>query len=277
MNIEMKYHNVYYYCNIVSNIIEHLQEEYLTTLAEFSHSYLDEIPRDYCKESVLILFCRWSIKCIMDEDMEKEIHELSCRLDKLDKDDEDRLQKAFWCDDTYFSFEVERAIEFYFGEKITFYDWLIEESYDLLEDAFDDYLIELWIAGKYEDLVDQIANEMFYILFQNRIFLLNFNHYMSIVHEQNFNHVYLPQWVKRAVFFRDRGKCVLCNKDLSGEWSIVENGGVHFDHMVSLEQGGINDVSNMQLLCDKCNLKKGRRSDTNNIYQNWFDNNDGDR
>jgi len=271
MDIEMKYHNVYYYCNVVSNIIEYMQADFLTKLSEFSHSYLDEIPEKYCKESVLILFCRWSVKCIMDEDMKTEIQTLKLRLDNLDNNDEERIKKAFWYDDTYFSFEVERAIEFYFGEKNTFYDWLIEEPFDLLEDAFDDYLIGLWIAGRYEDVVDRIANEMFYILFQNRDFLLNFNHYMSIVHDHRFKHVYLPQWVKRAVFFRDRGKCVVCNKDLSGQWSIVETGSIHYDHMVSLENGGLNDISNIQLLCDTCNLEKGVRSDTNNVYQNWYE------
>ena len=43
MNIETKYHNVYYY-GILSNIIEYQQEEFLTKLWEFSHTYLEEIP-----------------------------------------------------------------------------------------------------------------------------------------------------------------------------------------------------------------------------------------
>lgn len=271
MDIEMKYHNVYYYCNIISNMIEHMQAEYLTKLSEFSHGYLAEIPENYCKESVLILFCRWSVKCIMDEDMETEIETLKLRLDTFDKSDKERIKKAFWYDDTYFSFEVERAIEFYFEEKSSFYDWVLAEPFELIEDAFDEYLVELWIAGRYEDLVERIANEMFYILFQNRDFLLNFNHYMSFVHDNKLKRVYVPQWVKRAVFFRDRCKCVCCGIDLSGQWSIVEEGSVHYDHMVSLENGGLNDISNMQLLCDTCNLEKGIRSDTTNVYQNWYD------
>ena len=36
MNIEMNYHNVYYYCSIVENIIEERQMEFLTKLSEFS-------------------------------------------------------------------------------------------------------------------------------------------------------------------------------------------------------------------------------------------------
>ena len=42
MNIEMKYHNVYYYCGILNNVIEYQQEEFLTKLWEFSHVYLEK-------------------------------------------------------------------------------------------------------------------------------------------------------------------------------------------------------------------------------------------
>lgn len=208
----------------------------------------------------------------MEEDMERELAELKELIPKISEVDSIVLQKAFWKKGGYFSFEVERAIEHYYGEKSRFYDWLKEEAAcDLIEDAFENYLFELWIGGKYEDVVERIANEMFYILFQNRKFLLRFNFYMSRAHEDKFSRTYIPQWVKRAVYYRDRGKCVLCNKDLSGQLAIIEDNEVHYDHMVSLEQGGINDVSNIQLLCKQCNLVKGELSNTNNIYQNWYD------
>ena len=50
---------------------------------------------------------------------------------------------------------------------------------------------------------------------------------------------------------------------------------IHYDHMVPLEQGGMNDVTNIQLLCSSCNLSKGTFSATSNIYQNWYDMNKG--
>lgn len=216
MNIEMRYHNVYYYCGILNNIIEYQQEEFLTKLWEFSHVYLEEIPKQYRKESVLLLFCRWSVKSIMEEDMAEELAELKRLIEKFSGKGKENLEDAFWSDGTYFSFEVERAIEHYCEKKTRFYDWLKEETYDILEDAFDDYLFELWIGDEYETIVNKIADEMFYILFLNREFLLCFNHYMSRTHKTKFSHAYMPQWVKRAVFYRDRGKCVLCGNDLSG-------------------------------------------------------------
>lgn len=36
----------------------------------------EEIPEKYDKESVLLLFCKWSVRSIMEEDMQPEIFEL---------------------------------------------------------------------------------------------------------------------------------------------------------------------------------------------------------
>jgi 5-methylcytosine-specific restriction endonuclease McrA len=61
-------------------------------------------------------------------------------------------------------------------------------------------------------------------------------------------------WVRDAVFFRDHGRCVLCQVDLSG--LLATDRSDHFDHMVPLEKWGINDPCNIQLLCEVCNLRK---------------------
>lgn len=81
--------------------------------------------------------------------------------------------------------------------------------------------------------------------------------------------VNIPEWAKRAVFFRDRGRCCLCFKDLTGIISLKSS--KNFDHIVPLAAGGLNDVSNLQLLCAECNSKK--RHDhiiTSNYYQAWY-------
>lgn len=61
-----------------------------------------------------------------------------------------------------------------------------------------------------------------------------------------------PEWSKRAVIARDRGICANCGKNLVGE---LEDP-YHFDHIVPLSKAGTNDLSNLQLLCSDCNLKK---------------------
>lgn len=46
---------------------------------------------------------------------------------------------------------------------------------------------------------------------------------------------------------KQRGKCPVCREKLDV---------FHIDHVVALSRGGSNDISNIQLLCKPCNLKK---------------------
>lgn len=113
---------------------------------------------------------------------------------------------------------------------------------------------------------------MFYILFANRRLLANLNDLLARTVQLNFSddlpddiahlfdrtgklkRVAVPEWVKRAVFHRDRGMCSSCNKDLSGLVSAQPDR--HYDHIVPLAIGDLNDVTNIQLLCEACNLAK---------------------
>ena len=129
--------------------------------------------------------------------------------------------------------------------------------------------------------------ETFFVLFQNRGLLLLFNEMLAgiiansdadeSIQDSNkylastgrFKRVAIPSWVKRAVYFRDRGFCVMCQKDLSGILNIRNT--KNYDHVVPLVRGGLNDISNIQLLCQSCNAKKkGRPAITSNVYEAWY-------
>lgn len=162
----------------------------------------------------------------------------------------------------------------------------------LFEDATDDdvhdFTRELWLDQSYEDLVTQTVAEIFHVLFQNRLLLVRFNQYVSgVIADADFPgvedlpaHLFSPNrtlirarppsWAQRAVFFRDRGRCVLCDKDLSGLTNLANT--ENYDHIVPLAKFGLNDVSNLQLLCSQCNQgeKKDGAAMTSNIYQSWF-------
>ena len=53
--------------------------------------------------------------------------------------------------------------------------------------------------------------------------------------------------VRRLVWKRDGGKCSKC-----GTSSELE-----FDHIIPVSKGGANTAKNIELLCMKCNRKKG--------------------
>ncbi len=52
---------------------------------------------------------------------------------------------------------------------------------------------------------------------------------------------------------RDNYTCQICGKYMPDEV------GLHIDHIVPINKGGRSVESNLQVLCDKCNLSKGRK------------------
>jgi len=56
----------------------------------------------------------------------------------------------------------------------------------------------------------------------------------------------IPDDVRMAVWARDAGTCVRCGSREK----------LHFDHIIPVAKGGGNDIKNIQILCEPCNLKK---------------------
>ena len=92
-----------------------------------------------------------------------------------------------------------------------------------------------------------------------------------MAHDKPEPHISIPHWAKRAIWFRDRASCVFCGADLSGIQNNLGDRAVHFDHMISLSEYGLNDVANLQLTCRKCNLRKLSKSGTTSKYYQWYD------
>lgn len=61
---------------------------------------------------------------------------------------------------------------------------------------------------------------------------------------------YIPSAVKREVWARDRGRCVLCGSRKN----------LCYDHDLPYSRGGTSlDANNIRILCRDCNLKKSNR------------------
>lgn len=151
----------------------------------------------------------------------------------------------------------------------------------------NDYFFYNWFnhhEEQFKYLWAKMTDEVFHLLFANRAFLLNFNKGIArtisagevqIDKSKLDTNGYLkrqkhfPVWLKKAVFYRDQGKCILCQRDLTG--LISTDVQVHYDHIVPLKLWGINDPCNIQTLCADCNLKKsGKTGQTAMRYQSWW-------
>ena len=53
------------------------------------------------------------------------------------------------------------------------------------------------------------------------------------------------------LYQKQKGNCVACRNGLAGKY--------HVDHVTPLVRGGTNDRSNLQLLCVRCNTRKGAK------------------
>jgi len=75
-----------------------------------------------------------------------------------------------------------------------------------------------------------------------------FHKLASILYEiRPSNNRYIPKSVRHAVLIRDKFRCVKCGNKRS----------IQFDHIVAIRNGGSNSESNIQLLCLRCNMRKG--------------------
>lgn len=63
----------------------------------------------------------------------------------------------------------------------------------------------------------------------------------------------LTKELRRKIIERDNYTCQICGKYMPDEV------GLHVDHIIPIKKGGKSVESNLQVLCDKCNLHKGRR------------------
>lgn len=165
-----------------------------------------------------------------------------------------------------------------------------KESDKVANLCYDYFTEELQWSAPYDELLHRIGEEVFHIVFMNRAAMaglnwlvaaylntldsdtLNANPHNVVVSRQDgkLSRRRIPKWVKRAVYFREHGRCASCGRDLSG--LIDSLPAQQFDHIVPLASGGLNDVTNIQLLCQSCN---GVKSDTavapSESYRSWYE------
>lgn len=184
----------------------------------------------------------------------------------------------------HYSRQYRKNGNYYFEDEYIVEYWLElfdEYNVDYIEDENinEDSTIYSWFENNnnyFEELFYKLAQEMFYILFMDKLFLVDFNKLVQkvIVEKENYSlynlcfdknridengrikRCAIPQWVKVAVFHREKGRCAFCGKDLTN--IVTKLNVANYDHIIPLAEGGANDPCNIQLSCETCNKKKGK-------------------
>ena len=153
-----------------------------------------------------------------------------------------------------------------------------QEEYDDNRD-YSVYLFNL-IEGK---CLRHISDEVFYLLFGDREFLKKFNELISDEISKllvsNYPKILerdgvlkrpnsWQTWVKNAIRSRDKEECVFCGKDLTATKKSTNL--PEIDHIVSINESGCNDITNLQYSCKDCNLEKSDTTKTNNLYIPYY-------
>ena len=272
MHIEARFYETYELCEAVDAVLTN-RSDHLVKLEGF---HCDDQwaawARPYRKYSVFHQFIEFIVQ---------EVH--AEQADAVDMTERKNMLTTFENIPTALNdlnlkkIPIEAAFDHYGIDHQSFDDFL-RDSERCFNEAEDDniyeFMNEVRTSEAYDKLLDQTVKEVFHILFQNRSLLLAFNGYVSDIlsnarHDEVedlnlsmfkpngvIKRVKPPVWAQRAVFFRDRGRCVLCDQDLSGMTNLanIEN----YDHIVPLNRFGLNDVSNLQLLCKRCNQQEKR-------------------
>ena len=267
------YYDTYYYCNIVQNILGN-QPDYLVTM----HSLFEDertvfFAAPWQKWTALHRFVAQCVNGLFFEDLE-------LYADKP----------------LAFGKQMGARFQNYSIDHLTMAEFLADRqrpASGLDQDDAYEYLLELGFVGNLETLIERIADEVFFVMFLNREALARLNSWIAgyvgqvtaedlvsvdpAVAEQSVHFKSAgqlkrkkpPRWVKEAVFYRDRGHCAQCGGDLTNISYVGADD--HYDHIVPLAEGGLNDVTNIQLLCSGCNLKKGSRAiPVSRLYQRWY-------
>lgn len=70
------------------------------------------------------------------------------------------------------------------------------------------------------------------------------------------------QHVREVVYLRDGGRCMKCGKRLNKH-------NFHVDHIIPIAKGGDEwELSNLELSCQECNLKKGTQEEIDMLPSN---------
>ena len=69
-------------------------------------------------------------------------------------------------------------------------------------------------------------------------------------------------WIISNLIKKHKGCCVACKVQVTLKFTEpLENSYATIDHVVSLSKGGTDNLNNLSLMCYKCNMAKGNKTE----------------
>lgn len=291
--IQMRYYDTYSLAQVVKTTLDRNEVDYIRTVHDFF------CGDQYCR--FLVPYRRWSalhdyifycLEVLEGEQLPHEIHPNLIDpenlppwiLDQRILPIEDALHAHQMPHQSFRSWAAEQGLSLFDANEDHFVEYHEYLSTEVISSSDGDQVVD----GPRLRLYEHISEEVFFLMFPDRVCLLSLNDRIAsaISHvrladldpgtrkyfqaDGVLKRAHLPTWVKRAVFFRERGRCAFCGVDLSGLVSTLSS--ENYDHIVPLARGGANDITNLQLLCAPCNLtKRDGAPRTSPFVERWYE------
>jgi len=168
-NIEMNYYNVYYYCNIIDNLLHLFTSslDWVPSGAQFTEPFFGAEPECFPKYSALHAFCDFAVRKLMSEDAEEQLEKVQEQYDELQGEKKaKRLRLAFeQSGNGSCLLKVDRIFGVYEMKHETFFSYLMKNDFDSILDAYYDFVS---FDGELDDVILHLTREFFYSLSESR-------------------------------------------------------------------------------------------------------------
>lgn len=118
----------------------------------------------------------------------------------------------------------------------------------------ENFLISLDLRSFYRKSNDEIIKKEANISFEKLVefynLWLNGNKYEETIKQER---KIMNDNIRYNVLKRDNFKCQLCGRN------VKDGAKLHVDHIIPVSKGGKTVMSNLQTLCDRCNIGKGNK------------------
>ncbi len=182
---------------------------------------------------------------IIDDSDTSIMDEYNYALDKWDEKCEARIKKTIlW---------KKRKIQFYQNMR----NEVLDYNYHMFVFEFfrrqtryqqENYNRTAYYVNHVEKTITKSLQEMLDI--EEELSEIDFETTREKYHAKNQRRL-MTKELRRSIMERDNYTCQICGKYMPDEV------GLHIDHIIPIKKGGKSVESNLQVLCDKCNLSKG--------------------